>query len=1296
MSKTNRSALRRSVDKACKRIKDLAGEEPLNQDAIIGQLELLKLRFEELSTKDHEVMEQLLDQKAKDKEIDAEQERVDHYASLYFEATSVVTTVIQRKDRVCDSETVSTTSSAKHKYKLPSLKLKEYDGTIGDFLPFWSQFERIHSDQEMANVDKLGYLRMVMVPGTPAAKLVESYPATGDMYPKVVHALKERFGRKDLLTEFFIRELLKLVIQNASRQNLPLATLYDKIQSHMRNLETLDVTSENCASILLPLISSGLPPDLLQLWERSNHKSESKECLADLMEFLRGEVESTQKLELANSSFITPENATYTSSDLMNGSGKVTSNNKGKKPPRDITTCIFCEKQGHSSKDCRKGLGMILSQRKDLCNKKGACYSCLTPGHRSSHCRKRPKCGTCGRAHYEILCEGKEAPSQESPSGISTTTVEDLASSTKLCNVLMYTLVVNIHSENDSIKRVRVIIDTGSQRSYVLNSTVSDLKLVSHKKECIVHVLFGGSTTKPVDHDVYKIHLSSLDGSYRCNFDVLGQDQICGNIPVVPDGPWMKELQDDNIFISDSHSCQEDISVLIGADVAAKLWTGRTKQTSSGLVALQTKLGWTLSDNYNLSLKRLESTVRRLKREGYEKEYGKVLDGWKESGIIELVPPDERDNSAHYVPHHHVVKPNSTTPVRPVFDCSAKDGKKASLNECLESGPNLLEKIPAVLAKFRQEKFGISGDIAKAFLQISITPRDRDFLRFLWRTEDGELQVLRHCRVVFGATPSPFLLEACIRLHIDTLISRCEEGNSTHNPELLVTLRDSFYVDNCLSSVSSLEQAERFISLASDVMASKGFDLRGWEKTGDGDKKLANVLGLLWNKEHDTLSINIDRLMAMKTEVVTKRVLLSAAHRLFDPIGIVSSVALIPKLLVQETWRQNLAWNAEVDEDTRTRFDQWLNEIPLLTNVCIPRWIRDQDCDNAENQVHVFTDACKTSYAACIYLRTKDSEGVTLRLLASKAKVAPVSKKGGKDITIPRLELLAASIGARLYQSVTQDYKLTEAEAYFWTDASTVIAWLKRNEPWDVYVMNRIREIKSLTQDAEWRHVPGSMNPADLPSRGSSVKKYLQLRWWEGPSWLKESPEYWPTSEAKFDEDEINQEKRKTVVSSMLNQPESSEWYNLSSYTKPEHCIKVGDIVLIGDDNVKRTDWPIARIVALVRGNDNHVRVVKLKTRSGILTRPIQRVYPLEISSNGDYCVSEDVGTDESDRTNNGTSEVDVILRDTHQIKQTDYGQPTLEQVGQIVKVDSKQPSPIKANITRVGRNVKKPIKLDL
>lgn len=144
-------------------------------------------------------------------------------------------------------------------------------------------------------------------------------------------------------------------------------------------------------------------------------------------------------------------------------------------------------------------------------------------------------------------------------------------------------------------------------------------------------------------------------------------------------------------------------------------------------------------------------------------------------------------------------------------------------------------------------------------------------------------------------------------------------------------------MDNCLTSLNSIEQADKFISVATSVMNERAFELRGWEKTGDRDEKHTNVLGLIWDKSNDTLSINIDRLTQMDFSVVTKKVLLSAANRLFDPIGFVSSIAIIPKLLVQETWQQKLAWTEEVDKDTQTKFLQWLQEIPLLKEVCIPR-----------------------------------------------------------------------------------------------------------------------------------------------------------------------------------------------------------------------------------------------------------------------------------------------------------------------------------------------------------------------
>jgi hypothetical protein len=58
---------------------------------------------------------------------------------------------------------------------------------------------------------------------------------------------------------------------------------------------------------------------------------------------------------------------------------------------------------------------------------------------------------------------------------------------------------------------------------------------------------------------------------------------------------------------------------------------------------------------------------------------------------------------------------------------------------------------------------------------------------------------------------------------------------------------------------------------------------------------------------------------------------------------------------------------------------------------------------------------------------------------------------------------------------------------------------------------------------------------------------------------------------------------------------------------------KVGDIVLVGQENKKRYEWPLGRILELFPGKDNKVRVARVKTTRGTLTRPVQRLYPLEV-----------------------------------------------------------------------------------
>lgn len=88
------------------------------------------------------------------------------------------------------------------------------------------------------------------------------------------------------------------------------------------------------------------------------------------------------------------------------------------------------------------------------------------------------------------------------------------------------------------------------------------------------------------------------------------------------------------------------------------------------------------------------------------------------TGIVEVVPPEDLKNDnnttrSHYLPHLAVVrKDRETTKVRVVYDGSAKDSKKErSLNDCLQTGPNLLPHVFNMIANFRKNIVGLTADI---------------------------------------------------------------------------------------------------------------------------------------------------------------------------------------------------------------------------------------------------------------------------------------------------------------------------------------------------------------------------------------------------------------------------------------------------------------------------------------------------------------------------------------------------------------------------------------------------------
>ena len=151
-----------------------------------------------------------------------------------------------------------------------------------------------------------------------------------------------------------------------------------------------------------------------------------------------------------------------------------------------------------------------------------------------------------------------------------------------------------------------------------------------------------------------------------------------------------------------------------------------------------------LQDNYSLSRRRLHRLLKRLQQNPeILREYDSIIREQLERGIVEEVKdPEVAPEVTHYLLHHAVIcQDKETTKVRVVYDASARSSGP-SLNDCLHTGPKFNQRILEILLRFRSYPVAFIVDIEKAFLMISVNPKDCDVLRFLW-VKDPQVVSLR-------------------------------------------------------------------------------------------------------------------------------------------------------------------------------------------------------------------------------------------------------------------------------------------------------------------------------------------------------------------------------------------------------------------------------------------------------------------------------------------------------------------------------------------------------------------------
>ena len=190
-----------------------------------------------------------------------------------------------------------------------------------------------------------------------------------------------------------------------------------------------------------------------------------------------------------------------------------------------------------------------------------------------------------------------------------------------------------------------------------------------------------------------------------------------------------------------------------------------------------------------------------------------------ENGYAEIVPKEERENKAWYIPHFGVTHPEKPGKVRVVFDCAAKIGE-VSLNDMLISGPDILNLLLGVLLRFRTGKHAFTADIKTMFYQVRVPAGDRDFLRFLWWSDDNcsQIEDYRICVHLFGASSSPSIANFALRRVVADNISK-------FSVEDLRAVERSFYVDDCLHSENSIEKLTKIGYDVKLLCGSGGFEL---------------------------------------------------------------------------------------------------------------------------------------------------------------------------------------------------------------------------------------------------------------------------------------------------------------------------------------------------------------------------------------------------------------------------------------------------------------------------------------
>lgn len=475
-----------------------------------------------------------------------------------------------------------------HSLRLPRIEIAQFDGSYDTWQNFHDIFNAtVHSNRHLTGAVKMQHLKAALKGD--AATIISALTITDANYEIAWNTLKKRYENKRVLISHHLNKLTTMI--SISQDSLAkLKTMRDTLTVSVDSLKLLQCPADSWGPILIHILVQKFNVPLKKEWERTLAGSNEYPTMDEFNSFLDNQIHMLENLDLHKENEKT-EQPSKKQRSAMNAAVK------------SKVKCHLCE-EAHTLSQCEAFKKMSVQDRHKLRKEKQLCYNCLGKNHPTKECTNLNNCRKCDGRHHTFLHydnrksdrssnqedqnknEGDNTKYQRPP---ATLHVE-----TRKTDVMLATAIVGVHAPNGRKTKTRVLIDSGSELSFVSQSLVQMLGLPKSKTDLTISGLSG--TALNTIRYVTSFDISNaFKGTLKVSVKAHVLQKITAYQPKQFEPQKYSELRD--LSLADPHPAEERrIDILLGADVISMLMrNGLIRLQESGVIAQATILGWILS-----------------------------------------------------------------------------------------------------------------------------------------------------------------------------------------------------------------------------------------------------------------------------------------------------------------------------------------------------------------------------------------------------------------------------------------------------------------------------------------------------------------------------------------------------------------------------------------------------------------------------------------------------------------------------------------------------------------------------